>query len=70
VCVMQRVRGGADAKSQVWLMTIPPIARQFQSLLVALTTLKPPLLLLLLSASVVMTSTFLLALEASRSDPR
>jgi hypothetical protein len=46
-----------NAKSHVWLITMPPMARQFQNLLVGLVTLKPELLLL--SASVVVTRTFL-----------
>lgn len=56
------------AKSHVWLMTMPPMARQFQSLLVGLVTLKP--LLLLLSVSVAVTSTFRWPLAGRRSEPR
>jgi hypothetical protein len=46
-----------NAKSHVWLITMPPMARQFQNLLVGLVTLKPELLLL--STSVAVTRTFL-----------
>ncbi len=49
-------------------MTMPPMARQFQSLLVGLATLKP--VLMLLSSSVATTRTFLWPLEGTRSAPR